>query len=105
MTEQGVDVTEVLSKATTAVQTASDVATPAVKSFVTFLTTTDPTVLGYYTLTALGLYLLGPTLFSFLIQSTRGYAGDISPAGALDVVLTKGSAAMIDIRTLVWHLC
>ena len=101
LSEQGVDVTDVQEKTGNVVRTASDVAAPAVKSSVSFLTATEPIVLGYYLLAALGVYFFGPSLLSFIIGVSRGYAGDISPAGALDTLINKGNAFIIDIRTSV----
>lgn len=98
------NVGDVQSKTVTAVRTATDVATPAVKTSISFLTTTEPIVLGYYAVGAVGLYFFGPTLLSFLIGAARGYAGDISAAGALDAVMKSGKAFLLDIRTAV-HIC
>ncbi len=42
--------------------------------------------------------LQGPGLLGALFGSLRGYAGDISPAGALDAVSNDGNTLIIDIR-------
>jgi len=99
LSDQGLNVNDVQSKTETVVKTATDVATPAVKTSINFLTTTEPVLLGYYALAAVGVYLFGPSLLSFLIGAARGYAGDISPAGALDAIMSSGSAFLMDIRT------
>eukprot|EP00210_Caulerpa_lentillifera_P001133 g1092.t1 len=99
---QGINLEAVKSGTQTVVQTASDavtVATPAVKTSVNFLTTTEPIVLGYYAIGAFALYFLGPSLLSLTFESLRGYAGDISAPAALDCVLSEEDAVMIDIRT------
>ena len=94
----------VQSKTGAVVRTATDVATPAVKTSISFLTSTEPIVLGYYAVAAVGLYLFGPTLLSYLIGVARGYAGDISPAGALDAIVSSGDSFLLDIRTSVLPL-
>lgn len=41
----------------------------------------------------------GPFALRALFGSFRGYAGDISPAGALDAVATDGNTYLIDLRS------
>jgi len=49
---------------------------------------------------ALGLlYVVGPSLIRSLTTAARGYAGDISPAAALDAVTAGGDVALVDIRS------
>ena len=92
---------EVQSTTQSVVRTASGVAAPAVKSSFDFVTTTSPAVLGYFALAAVGVYLFGPAILSFALTVSRGYAGDITAAGALDSVLNSTNAFLIDIRTPV----
>lgn len=69
------------------------------ESLVHFLTTSSPTLL---TETAVGLvaaYYLLPPVLKASFGALRGYAGDVSPAAALDAVCTKGNANLVDIRT------
>ena len=45
------------------------------------------------------LYVAGPPLVRTLTTSARGYAGDVSPAAALDAVSAGGDVALVDLRT------
>lgn len=72
---------------------------PILSQVVTFLTTTEPVLLGEYALAALGVYLLGPTLLGALVGAARGYAGEITAAAALDQVCNSGNTVIVDIRT------
>jgi rhodanese-related sulfurtransferase len=72
---------------------------PLLESLVHFLTTSSPTVL---TETAVGLvaaYYLLPPVLKASVSVFRGYAGDVSPAAALDALSTKSNANLVDIRT------
>lgn len=92
---------QIESKTGTLVRTATDVAKPAVQSSIDFLKNSDPTQIAYYVIGALGIYLFGPTLLATVWSSFKGYAGDISPAGALDALMNSSNAFLIDIRTSV----
>ena len=45
------------------------------------------------------LYVVGPPLVRSLSTAARGYAGDVSPAAALDAVSAGGDVALVDIRS------
>ncbi|KAL4550157.1 hypothetical protein Ndes2526B_g08323 [Nannochloris sp. 'desiccata'] len=52
--------------------------------------------------TAVGLvaaYYLLPPVLKASVGALRGYAGDVSPAAALDALSTQGKANLVDIRT------
>lgn len=108
LAEQGISVDVLKSSASTAAQTtggavgeAVTVGTPVAKSIFNFLTTTDPTLLGFE---AIGIYILykliGPTT-NAVSGYLRGYADNVTPAAALDSVSVQGNAFLIDIRTQV----
>lgn len=104
LTDQGVNVDVLKSGASTAVQTtesAVTAATPAVKGIFTFLTTTDPTLLGFEAIGIYILYLLAGPTADAISGLLRGYAGNVSPASALDSVSNKGNAFLVDVRTQV----
>ena len=44
------------------------------------------------------LHMQGPPLLKGLFGTLRGYAGNISPAAALDAVANDGNTLLIDIR-------
>ncbi|EFN57939.1 hypothetical protein CHLNCDRAFT_142036 [Chlorella variabilis] len=73
---------------------------PFVDQAITFLTTTEPTLLGQYALAVLAAYYLTPPLLRAGVGLLRGYAGDISAAAALTAVESEGSAFIVDIRSL-----
>lgn len=72
---------------------------PLLQQLLTFVTTTPPTLLAEYAVGAVALYYLSPTLLSLLAGSTRGYAGEVSAAAALDQVCSDGNAVIVDIRS------
>lgn len=100
--EKALDLQTVLNQAkpaTDAAKGALDTATPLVLKFVNFLTHTDAATLAQYGLGAGAIYFLGPVALGAAFGSFRGYAGDISPAGALDSVATDGNTYIIDLRS------
>lgn len=98
----GLNLKVVGDTAATVTKTSSEVATtatPFLKQFVTFVTTTDPVTLGEYGLGLVALYYLAPPLLGAAFGSLRGYAGEVTAAAALDVVMKQGDTVIIDIRT------
>lgn len=99
ITSTGID-SKVVSGAESAAEQAVTVTTPVLKSLVQFLTTTSPVVLAEYGLGLIVAYYLLPPTLGLAAGVLRGYAGDVSPAGALDALSTLGNAVLLDIRTL-----
>ncbi|KAK9846572.1 hypothetical protein WJX81_006817 [Elliptochloris bilobata] len=103
---QGLNARALLDGARQATSTTGEVletARPTVDSTVSTvsstLATTDPVVLAEYAAGLVALYYLGPPLLKGIFGSLRGYAGNISPAAALDAVSNDGNTLLIDIRT------
>jgi hypothetical protein len=118
-------------KATDTASEALTSAKPVVDSTVSTLSSTSPVVLGEYALGLLALYYLvrlchdpeqrvlpvikitfihcsvdgsvqqGPGIIKGVFGSFRGYAGNITAAGALDAVSNDGNTIIIDIRWLL----
>ncbi len=72
---------------------------PLINQLVSFVTTTEPVVLGEYALAGLAVYLVGPTVLGALAGAARGYAGELTAAAALDQVCNDGNTVIVDIRT------
>lgn len=91
------DTTSVVTKtAATATQTVSPYAT----QLFNFLASKDPVTLGEYALGVVALYYLAPPVLGLLGGSLRGYAGELTPATALDGLVSESGVVLIDIRTL-----
>lgn len=76
-------------------------ATPTLQSVFKYLTTTDPTLLGFEALGIWILYVSAGPAFNLIADIARGYAGDTSPPAALDAIVANGNAYLIDIRSQV----
>ncbi len=74
-------------------------AVPRLPQYLQFLATSDPVTLGEYALGAVALAYLSPALLGALGGSLRGYAGDIAPAAALDLLVNEGNVVLVDVRT------
>lgn len=75
-------------------------AKPFVEQAITFVTTTEPLLLGEYALGLVAAWYLTPPLLKLAAGALRGYAGDVTPAAALTAVESDGSAVILDIRSL-----
>lgn len=98
----GLDTKSVTEAVTTVTKTSKDVyttATPFVKQVADFVTTSDPLTLAEYGLGALVIYYFAPPLFGAAFGSLRGYAGEVTAASALDLVVQSGDTVIVDIRT------
>lgn len=78
---------------------AVNVSKPFFDQLVTFVTTSEPVVVAEAGFAAVAAYYLAGPFLKGLGGALRGYAGDISPAGALDVLSTQGNCVVVDIRT------
>jgi len=78
---------------------AVSVSKPFFDQLVTFVTTSEPVVVAEAGLALVAAYYLAGPLLKGLGGALRGYAGDVSPAAALDVLSTQGNCVMVDIRT------
>jgi rhodanese-related sulfurtransferase len=99
---QGLSADTLTSKAsgvTSVAGSAFSTAKPAVSTTVSTLSQLAPNTLAQYALIALGTYYLGPPVLKGFFGSFRGYAGEISPAAALDSVTNNSNTVLIDIRT------
>ncbi|KAI7844130.1 hypothetical protein COHA_002266 [Chlorella ohadii] len=74
-------------------------AKPFAEQAITFLTTTEPALLGQYAVALVAAYYLAPPLLKAGVGFLRGYAGDIAPAAALSAVESEGNAVIVDIRS------
>jgi len=74
-------------------------AAPAAGKVASFLADKDPLTLGGYALAAAAASLVAPALAGALAGGLRGYAGDVTPVQALDLLATDGSAVLVDVRT------
>ncbi|KAL3132062.1 hypothetical protein ABBQ32_008676 [Trebouxia sp. C0010 RCD-2024] len=102
LTSQGVNspaIAEKAGKATTVAEGAFNQAKPSLTSSLTSLSSRDPGTLAEYALGAVVIYYLGPPFLKGLLGAFRGYAGEISPAAALDAVACDGNTYIVDIRT------
>jgi hypothetical protein len=72
-------------------QQAVTTAKPFVEQAFTFLTTTEPLLLGQYALGLVAAYYLAPPLLKAGVGLLRGYAGEISAAAALNTVQSEVS--------------
>ncbi|KAH7616534.1 putative Calcium sensing receptor, chloroplastic [Nannochloris sp. 'desiccata'] len=72
---------------------------PLLESLVHFFTTSSPTVLAETAVGLVAAYYLLPPVLKASVGALRGYAGDVSPAAALDALSTQGKANLVDIRT------
>jgi hypothetical protein len=59
---------------------------PFVEQALTFLTTTEPALLGKYALGLIAAYYLLPPVARAAAGALRGYAGDVTPASALTTI-------------------
>lgn len=102
LTSQGINSPELADKAGKAGSAAEGVfnqAKPSLTSSLTSLSSRDPTTLAECALGAVAFYYLAPPVLKLLFGSLRGYAGEISPAAALDSVAAGGNVVIVDIRT------
>jgi urease accessory protein UreF len=79
------------------VDTTTEVVTtakPFAEQAITFLTTTEPALLGQYALALIAAYYLTPPLLKAGVGFLRGYAGDIAPAAALSAVESEVSSKL-----------
>ncbi|GAB4821917.1 hypothetical protein N2152v2_008963 [Parachlorella kessleri] len=88
-----------IKQVTTTAEAAVSSAKPWVDQATYFLTHTDPVSLGEYGLGLLALYYLAPPLLKATFGALRGFAGEVSPAAALDALSSGGGAVLLDIRT------
>lgn len=88
-----------VGEATKAATDATTTISPYISKGVTFVTTTDPVLLGEYAIGAFALYLLAPPLLGAFLGSFRGFAGELSAVAALDA-LNNDSCLLVDIRTI-----
>lgn len=97
----GVDVDSLSVQANTATKTLSDAsvkATPFVTKVTDFVTSSSPETLGKIAIVLVLVYYLTPFALKATVSSFRGYAGEITPARAVDIVATDSNVAIIDIR-------
>lgn len=78
---------------------------PAVKSAVDttgsvfdFLVKQDPQILAEGSIVALALFFLGGPLFGSVFDLLKGYKGDLTAPQGLDLLLSDGSALLVDLR-------
>lgn len=90
---------EVIRGAENGIGKAIQVSKPVASSVVEFVTTTPPLLLAEYSAAGALVYLLAPSILSFGISVARGYAGEVSPAAALDKLASDSSSFILDIRT------
>lgn len=95
LSDTGVDTKVVSDAGETAVATAK----PLLETLVQFLTTSSPTVLAETALGLVAAYYLLPPVLKASSGLLRGYAGDVTPAAALDALATQSNAVLVDIRT------
>lgn len=95
LSDTGVDTKVVSDAGESAVATAK----PLLDTLVQFLTTSSPTVLAETALGLVAAYYLLPPVLKASSGLLRGYAGDVSPAAALDALATQSNAVLVDIRT------
>lgn len=97
----GVDVDSITAQADSATKSIQDVsvkATPFVTKVTNFLTTSSPETLGKIAIVLVLAYYLTPFALKATVSSLRGYAGEITPARAVDIVATDSNVAILDIR-------
>lgn len=102
LSEVGVDTKAVVGIEKTAIEVGKDaigISKPIVEQVVTFLTTSEPVVVAESALGVIAAFYLAGPLLSLLGGAIRGYAGDISPAAALDALFERGNTYLVDIRT------
>ncbi|KAK9909244.1 hypothetical protein WJX75_009385 [Coccomyxa subellipsoidea] len=102
LAKQGLNASVFVDGAKKASDSASDALTsakPTLDSTVSTLSSTNPVVIGEYVLGLLAIYYLGPGIVKGIFGSFRGYAGNISAAGALDAISNDGNTLLIDIRS------
>lgn len=80
-------------------EAAVSTAKPALDQAAYFLTHTEPVVLAEYALGLVALYYLAPPLFKASFGALRGYAGEVTPAAALDALSSNSNSVLVDIRT------
>lgn len=78
---------------------AVTVSKPLFDQLVTFVTTSEPVVVAEAGLAVVVAYYLAGPLLKGLGGALRGYAGQVSPAAALDILSTQGNCVMVDIRS------
>jgi len=102
LSRQGLNAQQLVSgtrEVTSKAEGAINYAAPTVKSTASTLSTSSPQALLQYGGIATGVYFLGPPVLRVLFGSFRGFAGQISPAAALDAASTDGNTVIIDIRS------
>jgi rhodanese-related sulfurtransferase len=98
LASSGVDAQAVAS-AEAAAAAAVGGARPLLESLLTFVTTAQPATLAECALGLAAAYLLLPSALRLGAGALRGYAGDASPAAALDALASGGGAVLLDIRS------
>jgi hypothetical protein len=76
-------------------------AKPFVEQAVSFLTTTEPALLGQYALGLVTAWYLAPPLLKATAGYLRGYAGEVTAAAALTAVESEVGGS----RSVVLSLC
>jgi hypothetical protein len=64
-----------------------------------FLSSKDPTTLAEYGAGLVAAYYLLPPVLGAVFGSLRGYAGEVTPAAALDAVNNESGTVLIDLRS------
>jgi len=102
ISSQGVDVAPVKSAFNTVVSEAPEAAkavTPFLQSFFQAVMNSEPATLAEYLVFIYLAYLLLPFAGAQLGKTLRGYAGELSPPEALDMLMKDGNSVILDIRT------
>lgn len=95
LSDTGVDSRAVVGAGEQAVAAAK----PLLESLVTFVTTSPPEIVAETAVGLVAAYYLLPPVFKATVGLLRGYAGDVSPAAALDALSTQGNAVLVDVRS------
>lgn len=98
LTDTGLD-GKTVAGAEAAAGQAVAAAKPVLESVLHFLATSSPVTLAETAAVLVAAYYLLPPVLKASAGALRGYAGDVSPAGALDAVSTQGGAVIVDIRS------
>lgn len=99
LTSSGVD-TSAAKPLVAGTEQAVSTAKPFVEQAINFLVTSEPVVLGQYAAGLIAAYYLAPPLLSAGVGLLRGYAGDVTPAAALNAVESESGSFIVDIRSV-----
>ena len=99
--DNGVDTAAVSGATDTAVATAK----PLLESLINFLTTSSPTVLAETAVGLVAAYYLLPPVLKASSGLLRRYAGDVTPAAALDALATQSNAVPVTRSKLASLIC